>query len=107
MIGGGGPNDQGLLGPMVRPIKVMLLSPFVGQKMGMMMSNPTQKDMIQLADLMQAGQVTPVIDRSYKLSEIPEAMRYLEQGHARGKVVITLEPNSEKSPVATDRAGGS
>ena len=107
MIGGGGPNDQGLLGPMVGPIKAMLLSPFVSQKMGMMMSNPTQKDMIQLADLMQAGKVTPVIDRTYKLSEVPEAIRYLEQGHARGKVVITLDPNSETPPAATDRAGGS
>jgi len=41
--------------------------------------------------LMQAGKVTPVIDRSYKLSEVPAAIRYLEQGHARGKVVIAVE----------------
>jgi len=40
---------------------------------------------------MQSGKVTPVIDRTYKLSETAEAMRYLEQGHARGKVVITVE----------------
>jgi NADPH:quinone reductase-like Zn-dependent oxidoreductase len=44
-----------------------------------------------LADLMQSGKVTPVIDRTYKLSNIPEALRYLEQGHARGKVVIAVE----------------
>jgi NADPH:quinone reductase-like Zn-dependent oxidoreductase len=91
MIGGGGTTDQGLIGPLFRPIKAMLLSPFVSQEMGMMMSNPTQNDMTMLADLMQSGKVTPVIDRRYKLSEVPEAMRYLEAGHARGKVVITLE----------------
>ncbi len=91
MIGGGGTADQGLLGPLSRPLKAMLLSPFVSQKMSMMMSDPTQKDMKQLADLMAAGKVTPVIDRRYKLSEVPDAIRYLEQGHARGKVVIAVE----------------
>jgi NADPH:quinone reductase-like Zn-dependent oxidoreductase len=91
MIGGGGTTDQGLLGPLFRPIKAMLLSPFVGQDMSMMMTDPTQKDMMQLADLMQAGRVKPVIDRRYKLNEVPAAIRYLEQGHARGKVVITVE----------------
>jgi NADPH:quinone reductase-like Zn-dependent oxidoreductase len=44
-----------------------------------------------LADLMQSGKMTPVIDRIYKLSDVPEALRYLEQGHARGKVVIAVE----------------
>ena len=44
-----------------------------------------------MRDLMEAGKVTPVIDRRYRLSEVPEAIRYLEEGHARGKVVITLE----------------
>jgi len=44
-----------------------------------------------LSDLMQTGKVTPVIDRTYKLSETAEAMRYLEEGHARGKIVITVE----------------
>jgi NADPH:quinone reductase-like Zn-dependent oxidoreductase len=47
--------------------------------------------MMVLADLMQSGKVTPVIDRTYKLSDVPEALRYLEQGHARGKVVIAVE----------------
>jgi NADPH:quinone reductase-like Zn-dependent oxidoreductase len=91
MIGGGGPNDQGLIGVMLRPIKAMLLSPFVSQQMGMMMAKLDKKDLTVLADLMQAGKVTPVIDRRYKLSEVPAAIRYLEEGHARGKVIITLE----------------
>jgi NADPH:quinone reductase-like Zn-dependent oxidoreductase len=91
MIGGGGPNDQGLIGPLANPIKAMLLSPFVSQEMGMMMADANKKDLTILADMMQSGKVKPVIDRTYKLSEVPEAIRYLEQGHARGKVVITLE----------------
>jgi NADPH:quinone reductase-like Zn-dependent oxidoreductase len=44
-----------------------------------------------MRDLMESGKVTPVVDKRYSLSEVPEAIRYLEQGHARGKVVITLE----------------
>ncbi len=91
MIGGGGPNEQGVIGPLANPIKAMLLSPFVSQEMGMMMADTNQKDLTVLADLMQSGKVTPVIDRRYKLSEVPAAIRYLEEGHARGKVVITVQ----------------
>jgi NADPH:quinone reductase-like Zn-dependent oxidoreductase len=57
----------------------------------MMLANPTQHDMEVLADLMRTGKVTPVIDRRYPLSEAAEAMRYLEAGRARGKVVVTME----------------
>src|SRR5438128_6570595 len=91
MIGGGGPNDQGLIGPLFRPIKAMLLSPFVSQEMGMFMADTNQTALAVLAHLMQSGKVKPVIDRTYKLSEVPAAIAYLEQGHARGKVVITVE----------------
>jgi NADPH:quinone reductase-like Zn-dependent oxidoreductase len=59
--------------------------------MGWMLANPNQKDMATLADLMQSGKVKPVIDRAYKLSDLPEAIRYVEEGHARGKVVITVD----------------
>src|SRR5881396_1922716 len=91
MIGGGGPNDNRWIGPFGRVIHTMVLSPFVSQKMGMMMADANQKDLTVLGDLMQSGKVKPVIDRTYKLSEVPEAIRYLEQGHARGKVVITVD----------------
>jgi NADPH:quinone reductase-like Zn-dependent oxidoreductase len=91
MIGGGGPNDGGLIGPLGRPVKALLLSPFISQKMGMLMAELNKKDLAILGDLMQSGKVTPVIDRTYPLSKIAEAIRYLEQGHARGKVVITVE----------------
>src|SRR5881296_3361973 len=89
LIGGGRPNEQGLIGPLAKPIKAMLLSPFVSQDMGMMLAQMTKEDLTVLRDLMQAGKVTPVIDRTYSFSQVPEAVRYLEEGHARGKVVIT------------------
>jgi NADPH:quinone reductase-like Zn-dependent oxidoreductase len=57
-----------------------------------MMADTSQKDLNVLADMMQSGKVKPVIDRTYKsLSQIPEAIRYVEEGHARGKVVITVD----------------
>ncbi len=90
MIGGGGPGDGGLIGPMARPLKAMLLAPFVSQKMGMFMAQLKKSDLQVLSDLMQSGKVKPVIDRTYPLSQIAEAIRYLEKGHARGKVVITM-----------------
>jgi NADPH:quinone reductase-like Zn-dependent oxidoreductase len=91
MIGGGGPNDSRWIGPFGRVIKTLLMSPFIPQKMGMMMADANQKDLTVLADMMQSGKVKPVIDRTYRLSEVPAAIAYLEEGHARGKVVITLE----------------
>jgi NADPH:quinone reductase-like Zn-dependent oxidoreductase len=91
LIGGGSANEQGLIGPLINPIKAMLLSPFVSQKMGMLLADLNHDDLTMLADLMQSGKMKPVIDRTYKLSDLPDAIRYLEQGHARGKVVITVD----------------
>jgi NADPH:quinone reductase-like Zn-dependent oxidoreductase len=91
LIGGGSANEQGLIGPLINPIKAMLLSPFVSQKMGMLLADLNHNDLAMLADLMQSGKVTPVIDRTYKLSELPQAIQYLEQGHARGKVVVKVD----------------
>src|SRR5437016_2898854 len=65
MIGGGGPNDNRWVGPFGRVINTLLLSPFIRQKMGMMMADANQKDLTVLADLMQSGKVKPVIDRTY------------------------------------------
>jgi NADPH:quinone reductase-like Zn-dependent oxidoreductase len=91
MIGGGGANEQGLIGVMARPLKAMILSPFISQEMGMMMADTNQKDLTVLADMMESGKLKPVIDRTYKLDQVPEAIRYLEEGHARGKVIIAVE----------------
>ncbi|HXX40926.1 MAG TPA: NAD(P)-dependent alcohol dehydrogenase, partial [Chthoniobacterales bacterium] len=91
LIGGGGANAQGFIGILARPLQAMVLSKFVSQQMGMMMAEPSQKDLAVLADMMQSGKIKAVIDRTYKLSEVPDALRYLEEGHARGKVIITVD----------------
>jgi NADPH:quinone reductase-like Zn-dependent oxidoreductase len=86
----GGPKGNWLR-PLMNPIKALMLSPFVGQEFGMMLAKLRKDDLAILGDLMQAGTVTPVIDRRYRLSEVPAAIRYSEEGHARGKIVIDLE----------------
>jgi len=89
-IGGAGmhPESWGRVGG---NFKAAFLSLFVTQKFVTFIAQLKKDDLTALRDLMQSGKVTPVIDRTYKLSETAEAMRYLEQGHARGKVVITVE----------------
>jgi NADPH:quinone reductase-like Zn-dependent oxidoreductase len=91
MIGGGGPNDGKWIGALGRPVLALAQSPFIGQQMGMMLAELNKQDLTTLGDLMRAGKVTPVIDRRYGLSEVPAAIRYLEEGHARGKVVIDVD----------------
>jgi NADPH:quinone reductase-like Zn-dependent oxidoreductase len=73
-----------------RVIKAVVLSPFVSQKMASFTVKPNKEDLQFLRQLIEAGKLTPVIDRTYSLRETPEAIRYLENGHARGKVVITV-----------------
>src|SRR5438874_939817 len=91
MIGGGGANDNRWAGPFGRVIKTMVMSPFINQKMGMMMADSNHNDLSILADMMQSGKLKPIIDRTYKLNELSAAIAYVEEGHARGKVVITVE----------------
>ncbi len=67
-----------------------MLSPFVGQQLRSLSSTARKEDLQFLKELIEAGKVTPVIDRTYPLNEVPEAIQYLEEGHARGKVVITV-----------------
>src|SRR4028119_1331454 len=85
-----GESDGRWIGPMDRIVKALVLSPFVSQKMASFTVKPNKADLQFLKQLIEAGKVTPVIDRTYPLSEAPEAIRYLENGHARGKVVITV-----------------
>ena len=85
----GGEGGGRWLGGTDRQIRAMMLSPFVGQKLGTFVSKENNLDMIVLRELIESGKVTPVIDRTYPLAEVPEAIRYLEEGHVRGKVVIT------------------
>ncbi len=63
---------------------------FVSQRLRSFLTNPGGEDLAELRELIEAGKVTPVIDRTYPLNGAPEAIRYLEGGHARGKIVISL-----------------
>jgi len=80
-------------------LQAVLLGPLLSligrKKMCLFMANINTKDLVLLKDLLEAGKVVPVIDRRYPLSEVAEAVRYLEEGHARGKVVITMEHRGE------------
>src|SRR5436190_12821767 len=91
LIGGGGASDQGFLGGLGKALWAMVFSKFVNQQMGMMMADANHNDLAILADMMQSGKLKPVIDRTYKLEQVPDAIRYVEKGHARGKVVIAVE----------------
>jgi NADPH:quinone reductase-like Zn-dependent oxidoreductase len=86
----GGEGGGRWLGGLQRQLWATMLSPFVGQKLGTFVSTPNHEDLLVLKELIESGKVTPVIDRTYPLAEVPEAMRYLEGGHARGKLVITV-----------------
>jgi NADPH:quinone reductase-like Zn-dependent oxidoreductase len=86
----GGEGGGRWLGGTDRQIRALLLSPFSGQKLGTFISKENHEDMIVLAELIESGKLTPVIDRTYPLAEVSEAIRYLEEGHVRGKVVITV-----------------
>ena len=73
------------------PLEGVILSPFTSQKFGMIFAELNKKDLEALSALMQSGKLTPAIDRTYKLTDAAEALRYLEKGHARGKVVVTVQ----------------
>jgi NADPH:quinone reductase-like Zn-dependent oxidoreductase len=91
----GGEADGRWLGGVDRQLRAMMLSPFVGQKLGTFVASVKAEDLIVLKELIEAGKVMPVIDRTYPLSEAPKAIRYLEEGHARGKVAISVYDMNE------------
>jgi NADPH:quinone reductase-like Zn-dependent oxidoreductase len=73
-----------------KPLQGWVISHFTSQKFVMIFAELKREDLATLADLMQSGKLTPVIDRTYKLSDAAEALRYLERGHAHGKVIVTM-----------------
>lgn len=85
----GGPDKGGWLGPLLGVLKAVVVSWFVRQKLLLFLARLRKADLLVLRELLETGKVTPVIDRSYPLRAVPEAIRYLEEGHARGKIVIT------------------
>jgi NADPH:quinone reductase-like Zn-dependent oxidoreductase len=94
----GGETGGRWLGGSDRQLRAVLLSRFTGQKLRTFVCKENYADLIVLTDLIEAGKVTPVIDRTYPLAETAEAMRYVEQGHAKGKVVIAVMPAADLSP---------
>jgi NADPH:quinone reductase-like Zn-dependent oxidoreductase len=86
----GGDGGGRWLGGIDRQLRAQLLSPFVRQKLGTFISKERKEDLETLREFLEAGTITPVLDRTFPLSEVPEAIRYLRAGHARGKVVITV-----------------
>jgi NADPH:quinone reductase-like Zn-dependent oxidoreductase len=79
------------LGPLMRPAWAYLMSRFVSQRMLPFLAHRSKEDLIALTELIESGKITPVIDRTYRLGETAEAVRYVEAGHAQGKVVITVD----------------
>jgi NADPH:quinone reductase-like Zn-dependent oxidoreductase len=86
----GGETGGRWLGGSDRQLRALALSPFVGQKLTTFISAEDGDDLRDLIELIEAGHVTPAIDRTYPMGEVPKAIRYVEEGHARGKVVITI-----------------
>ncbi len=86
----GGETGGRWLGGFDRMLRAPMLSPFVSQDLRSVTASENAADMLVLKDMIEAGQVTPVIERSYPLAEVPDAIRHIEQGRARGKVVITI-----------------
>lgn len=80
---------------LIHMIKVSLFGPLMSRtgskRLGILMPKEDETDLVVMKKLIETGKVVPVIDRKYTFGEIPEAIRYLEEGHARGKVVITVE----------------
>lgn len=89
LVGGEGGNR--LLGSTDKWIQAALLSPFVSQQLRPLATIPNKKDLLILKELVEAGKITPVIDRRFALREVPDAFRYLEKGPGRGKIVITIQ----------------
>jgi NADPH:quinone reductase-like Zn-dependent oxidoreductase len=90
------------IGPLPYLLKLFASAPFVSQNVPFFVARVSSEELIALGDLVEANEVTPVIDRRYTLSEAPEAIRYLQQGHARGKVVVTVE-HAQAAPVIFPR----
>jgi NADPH:quinone reductase-like Zn-dependent oxidoreductase len=86
-------------GAMAQSFQAMAIGPFMsmtgGKTMGGMMVKPNQNDLVFMKELLEAGKIAPVIDRRYPLSEVAEAFRYIGEGHAKGKVVVTVEQNGK------------
>jgi len=96
-MGGAGVKGSDALGRIASNIfTARALSSFTDQKFAQYRTKSSKQDLIMLGDLVKTGKLRPVIERTYKLSDAPEALRYLNEGHARGKVIITVEQDNKR-----------
>jgi NADPH:quinone reductase-like Zn-dependent oxidoreductase len=86
----GAPKGNALLGPLGHIVRVRLASLRASQKVVFFISKLNRHDLVALQELLEAGTVTPVVERTYPLSQAADAFRYLGEGHAQGKLVITV-----------------
>jgi NADPH:quinone reductase-like Zn-dependent oxidoreductase len=89
-------SGRGMIAILAGLITALVLSRFVSQRLVIFLARPNKRDLTVMHDLMKAGKVIPVIDKRYKLSQVPDAIRYLDARHARGKVIITMETEREE-----------
>jgi NADPH:quinone reductase-like Zn-dependent oxidoreductase len=99
-----GDSPGRFIGPVARIIRALLLSPFVGQNLRPLVTKRSSEDMQVLRELIEAGSVMPVIDRTYPLSQSVDAIQYLETGRARGKLVISVWPDDVATTTLVARA---
>ncbi len=99
VIVGGGKGDW--LGPMVRPLQAMFVSPFVDHEMITLLAALNAEDLATLAGLLESGEVVPRIDRRFSLEEVPDAIRYSETGRARGKIIINVLDDDSSGTTVT------
>jgi len=92
LVAVGAPSGRWMIGPLASTMAAAVLSRFTSQKAVGFVAKVNRDDLSLLNDLIAAGKITPVIDRHYPLNELPGAIRYLEEGHARGKVVLDVLP---------------
>jgi len=99
LVGGEG-GDRFVGGALVRSLRALVISPFVSQKLRMIIALANSADLLTLTGLVESGKLTPVVDRTYALGQVPEAMRYLTDGHARGKLIVTVR-GAEPEPLSS------
>ena len=99
----GASTDASMAGLLGRLIGAILLSVFVSHKLVPFIAKANAEDLSILSELMATGKVVPVIDRRYSLNDAPEALRYSERGHARGKVVIIMKESDKESGNSSGR----
>ena len=90
LVAVGGPNKGNWIGPLSRTLTMTVLAPAVSQRMASFLAHQTKADLTVVRELIEAGKVEPVIDKTYPLARAADALRYLEEGHAMGKVIVTI-----------------